>query len=467
MKNLLLLFVSFTLTADLFAQDQKLDTVYSERWINNAWRFESRVMIHYDANCKTTERLDQRWNTTSQLWNNYQLTSYTYLTTGVVGEALSQYWNAVTNTWENPVRQTLGYDQSLKLISSIGEQWRNDQWELSYKVSFFWNQYEYYDSILTENFFDGQPTTKYLTTYVYNDDQTIDSVMNLSWDSYTMTWSTPGITTFIYNPDKTINQRLSGSSRTTYTYNSSGKVINELTENIINGIWVNTALTINTYNTNNLSTGVLYQIWNVDLNSWDNSFRSTLIYTYNCLLPLNLLSFTGQMRDRTALLNWQTTNELNTSHFIIQRSIDGVSFSDVGNVIAKGSSTLQQQYTFTDNVEKISSDKVYYRLQMVDKNGNYSFSKIVPVTLLAYVGNIKTYPNPVKDQLYILFNMQNSSNAELRITDATGKTVHRQHVDAAQNNSAIGVNVANLGKGVYYVVLITNNGIQKTQFIKH
>jgi hypothetical protein len=68
--------------------------------------------------------------------------------------------------------------------------------------------------------------------------------------------------------------------------------------------------------------------------------------------------------------------------------------------------------------------------------------------------------------LYILFNIQNSSKAELRITDATGKTVRSQHVDASQNNSAIGVNIATLGKGVYYVILITDNGIQKTQFVK-
>ena len=47
----------------------------------------------------------------------------------------------------------------------------------------------------------------------------------------------------------------------------------------------------------------------------------------NIVLPLNLLAFTGQLQNNNVVLNWQTTNEVNTASFNIEKSFDGVSFS--------------------------------------------------------------------------------------------------------------------------------------------
>ena len=52
----------------------------------------------------------------------------------------------------------------------------------------------------------------------------------------------------------------------------------------------------------------------------------------NSALPLDLISFTGKLVNNVAVLNWKTDNEVNNSHFEIERSPDGRNYSMVGKV---------------------------------------------------------------------------------------------------------------------------------------
>ena len=212
---------------------------------------------------------------------------------------------------------------------------------------------------------------------------------------------------------------------------------------------------------NGFVTFSLNQFWNGTL--WVDDSKSYYTYSISCTtLPLRLISFTATKEKSTIQLNWQTAEEVNTAHFNIQRSTDGVNFSNLGKVNAKGSGNAS--YNYTDNIANITGGKVYYRLQMMDKDGKYTFSKILPLTLEVFAGTIRTYPNPVKNQLYVLYNAQSATKATLSITDVNGKILHSQIVGLS--NNAVSVNVSGLGKGVYYVQLITDKGTQRTTFVK-
>ena len=184
-------------------------------------------------------------------------------------------------------------------------------------------------------------------------------------------------------------------------------------------------------------------------------------------LPLNLLNLTASAGNDAVLLNWTTSNEVNSSRFVIERSTNGINFQSLGSVNAKGNDARTHTYSFNDaGVLKAGAATLYYRLQIVDKDGAFAYSKIVPVTLKPYAGLLKAYPNPVKDQLFVLFNIQHTTKAQLRISDASGKIVYSQLLNTAQNNSAISINVSALSKGIYHVQLITDKGVQQTQFMK-
>ncbi|QEC68773.1 T9SS type A sorting domain-containing protein [Panacibacter ginsenosidivorans] len=473
MKRLLLAAFLFAFIVKSEAQTAKVDTIVTEKWTGTAWQDSGRTVSTYDANCHLTTLLQQLWNTGSSAWVNSFQINFTYASGDYVSEAITQQWNKNNSTWKNVSRSTYTYDGSFKILTITIDLWLSNTWQTSAISTYSYNTNGYVDSILTQSALIILQNTS-LVTYTYNSDNTPSVVLNQTWDGVSA-WVNASRTTYTYNGDKTVHQTVietwSGSAweneeRITYTYNGSAKVLTETTENWDTGTstWVNSELTTNTYNGNGDLATALHQSWNTGTSAWDNETRDTYTYSTSCTLPLTLLNFTASRNNNVISLTWQTSNEVNTSHFNIQRSADGVNFTTAGNVTAKGNSALTNNYSFTDDAKKINGDKVYYRLQMVDKDGKYTFSKIVPITLLVYTGNIKTYPNPVKDQLYILFNAQNAGKATLRISDASGKIVHAETISTSV--TALGVNVSRLGKGVYYVQLITDKGTQRTQFVK-
>lgn len=68
-----------------------------------------------------------------------------------------------------------------------------------------------------------------------------------------------------------------------------------------------------------------------------------------------------------------------TAYFNIQRSINGTEFINVDKTNAVGNGN--NKYNYTDEVANINTKAVYYRLQSIDKDGSYTYSKILPVIL--------------------------------------------------------------------------------------
>jgi len=168
-----------------------------------------------------------------------------------------------------------------------------------------------------------------------------------------------------------------------------------------------------------------------------------------CSLPLKLLSFTTKLQQNSIALNWQTTNEINVSHINIQRSINGKNFITIGKVNA-GSN-----YNFID--DKFLSfggvrGGLYYRLEIVDKDGSKTYSDIKRVTLneKQETRNILIYPNPAKDMVKI----ECANAKEILILDYLGKIIKQfSHPTAHQT-----LNTKQLTKGLYIVKAIMNNG---------
>jgi hypothetical protein len=91
-----------------------------------------------------------------------------------------------------------------------------------------------------------------------------------------------------------------------------------------------------------------------------------------------LVSFTAAVNNNKADLKWATSSEINTSHFVIEKSTDGVNFSDAGVFFAYGNATDKTNYSFSD---KLNSNQavVYYRLYSVDNNGKGQYSETATV----------------------------------------------------------------------------------------
>ncbi|MEI9956854.1 MAG: choice-of-anchor Q domain-containing protein [Ferruginibacter sp.] len=128
----------------------------------------------------------------------------------------------------------------------------------------------------------------------------------------------------------------------------------------------------------------------VDMGAYENTVST---------LPLKLLQFEGTLaNDKNAVLSWRTAAEINTSYFELQRSTDGRSFSIVATVQAKGTTSGETEYSYTD--KSLAEGVYYYRLRMVDKDGRETYSPVITVKSRGQ-NAITLYPVPAKDFIWL------------------------------------------------------------------
>lgn len=204
-------------------------------------------------------------------------------------------------------------------------------------------------------------------------------------------------------------------------------------------------------------------------NDGDNANGNVDLYMVDATtqaLPVTLTSFTAAPAKQDVLLNWATATEVNTSHFTLQRSTDGRQFTTIATVEAAGNSQAERHYSYIDaNALNTTESILYYRLQTNDKDGKQYYSAIVPVKVGGDGITATVYPNPATDFVVVHYNLQNSSKATLRITDAGGKQVLARPLSNTGNGQTT-VDVKALTAGVYHIQLVTGNGVQTTRFIK-
>jgi len=170
-------------------------------------------------------------------------------------------------------------------------------------------------------------------------------------------------------------------------------------------------------------------------------------------LPLSLADFSCKQVSNKTQLNWSTTMEENTSHFTVERSIDNNEFTAIADVKANSNSTTTRKYTHADNQPAAGTN--YYRLKMVDKDGSFTYSKIIMINFSAAKLTVSLYPNPSSDNVFMTHPA--TSGATIKIYNASGVVV--LHTQTSANSQQSKLNIQSLVNGIYFVVW--QNGTDK------
>lgn len=109
-------------------------------------------------------------------------------------------------------------------------------------------------------------------------------------------------------------------------------------------------------------------------------------------LPLVLTSFTCTAHNCDVTLNWATANEQDFDHFDVEYATDGKHFAAVGKVDGH-SKAGNKCYSFSNAQH---TEKGYYRLKQVDRNGDCKYSNTITIMTSCMGGKqVNIYPNPV------------------------------------------------------------------------
>ena len=120
-------------------------------------------------------------------------------------------------------------------------------------------------------------------------------------------------------------------------------------------------------------------------------------------VPLDLISFTGVVKNDHHLLEWTTTNEINVDRMIIERAKDAVNFDSIGFKLSLGNNAILNSYQFEDH-DVYANEIFYYRLKILDIDGTVSFSNTISLMSEEYnKARILISPNPTQGQIRIIF----------------------------------------------------------------
>ena len=171
-------------------------------------------------------------------------------------------------------------------------------------------------------------------------------------------------------------------------------------------------------------------------------------------LPLDLLEFTATASsDKTVKLTWRTAQEVNTDFFEIQHATDGLHFTPVGTVPAAGSGARIYHFLQSDPAYGTN----YYRLKMVDTDGNFSYSPVREVTLPGEGRGMLLSPNPAADWLSVTFqsNVQLPDVLLIRVFSSEGRLVMEENLGGQGGKIQF---PGNLASGVYQVNAYAEDG---------
>ena len=197
-------------------------------------------------------------------------------------------------------------------------------------------------------------------------------------------------------------------------------------------------------------------------------FSSFYFGANNVSLPLNLLTFTGTLQsNNTTALKWKTTNEINTSHFFIERSTDAQYFDQIGRVAANGNAATESNYNYNDlDVENLQSQYVFYRLKMYDNNGTYKYSNVIKVTMPTIQSEITVSPNPAVTEANSKIVSADACNADWQIIDNAGRILLQNTTSLKKGQNVLSVNISQLASGLYYLKIKGDCIDLKTKFQK-
>jgi len=218
--------------------------------------------------------------------------------------------------------------------------------------------------------------------------------------------------------------------------------------------WVINKWNDQSYGTSSYTANLSAGTYNMIIDYYDNGGADRVSFAQAfSTLPITLTNWSVTAQDNSrALLKWTTTDAVDFDHFVIQRSIDGYTFEDIQNVAGpKKDSLLTNTFSATD--QDNYDGTIYYRLMMVDRDGQATYSNVISIAL-QQARSIRIYPTMVENGSLFVETSTTVNQATLELFDMNGHRLQTSTWGSLQGKQS--VNIGTHGKlpaGAYIVRL--------------
>lgn len=179
--------------------------------------------------------------------------------------------------------------------------------------------------------------------------------------------------------------------------------------------------------------------------------------TNGSALPIELISFNGELNKNVVNLFWVTANEFDNDYFTIERLNSDNEWSEIVQVDGAGNSTEVLSYAATDFKPREGTG--YYRLKQTDFSGVSNYSNIININLTVEAYSV--HPNPTKKFLNIVgLDIENSS---LEMRNNMGQLCSYKTVSS--NDNSLIIDLSALAGGVYFLSIKKEDSIEVIKII--
>lgn len=190
--------------------------------------------------------------------------------------------------------------------------------------------------------------------------------------------------------------------------------------------------------------------------SWESDLPSSP-------LPAELVNFeVSLLKKDKAKLKWQTASELGVERFDVETNSNSNSnYKSIKQVLSKNNDNKFTDYELV--VDNLVAGTNYFRLKIVDTDGQFTYSPIRVLTIGSTDGfeKLQIYPNPVLDFLTLEMT-DNIEKIKLEIVNTQGQIVYK-----GEMTDLINIDVTYLKSGIYFVKMDNNKTIQFRKIAKN
>lgn len=174
--------------------------------------------------------------------------------------------------------------------------------------------------------------------------------------------------------------------------------------------------------------------------------------TGNCsppitILPIELIDFYAIQDEAKNNLVWKVASESKVSQYIIEKSDDGLNFSELTRVKANNIEGVYQLYSCDDYYP--FDEITYYRLSTQESNGKTYHHKIIDIDRSNKDWKSLLYQND--EELILEFKNTIPKNAQLLLFDLSGKLLSEILIE----QSSTRVNTTKIAAGIYFAKIET------------
>lgn len=161
-------------------------------------------------------------------------------------------------------------------------------------------------------------------------------------------------------------------------------------------------------------------------------------------LPIELVQFSAKKLPLSKVeLYWQTASEINNDYFTIERSNNGINWSEIKRIAGSGNSTHPTNYAVIDDQPYKTS---YYKLKQTDFDGLSTYSQVRIINFENFEAPIvEVFPNPTKNEIILTGSILELE--QVKLYNSLGQEI----IVLNNTEPKLRIDLSTLNNGIYYL----------------